>query len=171
VPLRERRDSTPRPPAWQVGQGSATILQEAARRSPNSREFASASSSGFNDLARACPTAPPILGLSRRRLSRQPSKTALAAVSRRGSRRPCLPRQGGRGRDRDCPRQGRSERGTAGPHRTRPLLRGTGADVRDSSFCDRTGNPAGRASSAFTVGDFRCRFRGEKLYLFLRPLS
>lgn len=127
---------------------SATILKEAARRSPSSRELASASSSGFNDLARACPAVPPILGPSRRRLSRQPSKTATGRCSRRGSRRPCLPRQRGRGRDRDCPRQGRSERGTAGPHRTRPLLRGAGADVRDSPFCDRTGNPAGRASSA-----------------------
>jgi hypothetical protein len=118
------------------------------RRSPSTREFASASSSGFNDLARACPTVQPILGPSRRRLSRQPSKPATGRCSRRG-----IPATLSTSSRRARSRSRLSASGTIGtrncwPHRTRPLLRGAGADVRDSPFCDRTGNPAGRASSA-----------------------
>jgi hypothetical protein len=144
---------------------SATILQEAARRDPRSREFASAPSSGFNDLARACSTVPPILCPSRRRLSRQPSKTATGRCSRRESRRACLPRPAGRGRNRDCLRQGRSERGTAGPHRTRPVAWWSRRRCSGFAVLRPHGQPSRSCVVGITVGESRRRLRGEKLFL------
>jgi hypothetical protein len=130
---------------------SATIHQEAARRSPSSREFAAASSSGFNDLARACPTVPPILGHrtvvfqdNRARLQPAPVRAGIPATLSTSARRA---------------RSRLSASGTIGarncwPAWTGPLPRGAGADVRDSPFCDRTGNPAARASSASRWASF-----------------
>jgi hypothetical protein len=74
---------------------------------------------------------------------------------------------------------GRSLRGFPGPglagvHRRLPSLRTTNVPERlpaEPRFAAAIHNPAGRASSASTVGDFRRRFPGEKLCLFLRPLS
>ena len=94
---------------------SATILQEAARRSPSSRELRPR----HRVLASTTWHAPPA------QRSRPSSHRAVVCQDSRARLQPAavpagIPATlstspGGRGQDRDCPRQGRSERGTAGP--------------------------------------------------------